>query len=117
MAMFVPSSSRLCDRIFREYFLDPLECFFRRRLRRGVVFHNFGPGRLPDMLVLDLGIGRVRGPEGWYRRAEQTLLGVRRPVWAANHHRSSFTIAGIAGRLRPVPSSAARSTPSAGSDI
>jgi hypothetical protein len=35
-----------------------LERLLGRRLRRCPVLHDLGPGRLPHMLVLDLGIGR-----------------------------------------------------------
>ena len=72
--------SVLGDLVFREDLLDPLECLLCGHLRGHLVFHDFGPGGLPHMLVLDLGIGRIRGPEGRYRGAEQTLPSVRRPV-------------------------------------
>jgi hypothetical protein len=34
-------------------------CLFCRGLRRRLVLNDLGSGRLPYMLVLDLGIGRV----------------------------------------------------------
>ena len=37
--------------------------------------------RLPDMLVLNLGISRVGGPEGRQGRAEQALPDVSHAVW------------------------------------
>src|ERR1700730_13292872 len=74
-----PPPQSLPDRIFREDLLDPLERLFRRRLRCHPAGNDVGPGDGPDMLVLDLGIGRVGGPEGRYGRPERALLPVRPP--------------------------------------
>jgi hypothetical protein len=51
--------SGLSHRILREDFLYPLERFLCRGLGRRLVLNDFGPGCLPNMLVLDLGISRV----------------------------------------------------------
>jgi hypothetical protein len=51
--------SGLRYRMLREDFLYPLERFLCRGLGRCFVLNDFGPGRLPNMLVLDLGISRV----------------------------------------------------------
>src|ERR1700730_19055547 len=75
-----PPPQSLPDRVFREDLLDALERLFRRRLRRRPAGNDVGPGRSPDSFVLDLGVGRVGGPEGRYRRPERTLLHIRHPV-------------------------------------
>src|SRR5262249_20325997 len=59
----------LRNRIFREDLLDPIEGLLGRRLWRHPVLDDFGPGGRPDMLVLDLGIGRIEGPESRYNLA------------------------------------------------
>src|SRR5207302_10325366 len=70
----------LRDQVFREDLLDPLERLLCRGLRRRPVLNDLGPGHLPDMLVLDLGISWVAGPERRHGRAEQALPDVSRPV-------------------------------------
>src|SRR5207302_10599234 len=42
--------------------------------------HDVDPADAPDMLVLDLRVGRVVSPKMRYGRAEQALLDVSRPV-------------------------------------
>src|SRR6516164_8364341 len=72
-------ASGLGDGVLREDLLDPLERLFRRRLRRHAIL-DIDPTGAPDMLVLDLGIGRVVGPELRQCRTEQTLRRVSRSV-------------------------------------
>src|SRR5215472_11435829 len=78
--MVAQTPSRLCNRVFCEDLLDPLECLFHGRLRRQAAVNDIGPGRGPDMCVLDAGVSRVEHPEVRYRWTEQTLLGVSGPV-------------------------------------
>ena len=68
------------DRVFGENRLDLLERLFRRRLRRRPVLHDLGPGDLPNMRVLDLGLGRVERPKGRYGWAEDALSDIGHPV-------------------------------------
>src|SRR5204863_9379072 len=72
--------SALCDRVLCENLLGALEGFFRRRLRRHPTAHDVVPGGRPDMLILELCIGRIERPEGRQGGAEQALLDVGRPV-------------------------------------
>src|SRR5438132_10321316 len=48
-----------CDRIFREDLLDPLEGLVRGGLRCHATSHDVDPADRPDMLVLDLRVGRI----------------------------------------------------------
>src|SRR5580704_19441148 len=112
--------SGLRDREFREDLLDPLERLLGRGRRRRPVLNDLGPGRLPDMLVLDLGISWVGGPEGRHGRAEQAvmdgsrpvrILGVEPPRVVLHDRPASPADSG------PAPSSDTRSELSAGSNI
>src|SRR5215469_6948869 len=60
----------LRDRVFREELFDPLERLLCGRLRRHPFFHNIDPANSPNVLVLDLGVCGVKGPELRQRRAE-----------------------------------------------
>src|SRR5215472_12676178 len=70
----------LRDRVFRENFLDSLEGFLGRRLRRHAALDDIHPTLAPCVLVLQLRISRVESPELRHGRTEQTLRGVGRPV-------------------------------------
>src|SRR6516164_115744 len=72
--------SALGDRVFRENLLDPFEGFLRHSLRRHSFLHDIDPADTPDMLVLDLCIGRIVGPELRHGRAKKALRGVGGPV-------------------------------------
>ena len=95
--------SGICDRIFGEDLLDPPKRLLRGRFRRSPVLHNVCPGRRPDMLVLNLGIGRIERPVIRNGRAEQRLgrvsfsMRVGEPPWIA------LATDGMHGTLRPSP--------------
>src|SRR6266568_4652563 len=57
------SASTLADRVFRKDLLNPLEGFLSRRLRGHPALDDIQPAGGPDMLGLDLRIGRVEQPE------------------------------------------------------
>jgi len=75
---------RLGDGVLCKDLLDPLERLFCRGLGRHATLDDVHPALHPNMLVLELGIGRVERPELRHRRVQQALGGVSRSA-----HRST----------------------------
>src|SRR5262249_38843664 len=79
-ALFIMHLSALCDLIFREERLDPLEGLVDRLCRRHTVVDDIEHRHAPDMLVINLRNGRVEDivkRHGW---VDHALFGIARTV-------------------------------------
>src|SRR5262249_51833059 len=75
-ALFIMYLSALCDLIFREERLDPLEGLVDRLGRRHAVVDHIEHRHAPDMFVINLRNGRVEDIVKRHGRVDHTLFGV-----------------------------------------